>query len=53
MGWEEAHSARAEYSSSFSSSRALWWMPLTSKTPRVRVPVLSKTTILVWERVSR
>ena len=33
MGWEEADSARAAYSSSFSSSSRLWWMPLTWKTP--------------------
>ena len=53
MGWLEALSARAAYSSSFSSSRRLWWMPLTANVPWVRVPVLSKTTIFVLERVSR
>ena len=53
MGWEEALSARAAYSTSFSFSISLWWMPLTSKTPWVRVPVLSKTTTLVWDRASR
>ena len=53
MGWEEALSARAAYSSSFSSSMVLWCMPSTSKTPWVRVPVLSKTTQSVLERASR
>ena len=53
MGWLEALSARAAYSSSFSFSISLWWMPATSKVPWVRVPVLSNTTILVWDSVSR
>ena len=53
MGWLEALSARAAYSSSFSFSIRLWWMPLTAKTPRVRVPVLSNMTIFVRDRVSR
>ena len=49
----EALSARAAYSSRVSFSSSLWWMPLTSKTPWVRVPVLSKTTILALDRASR
>ena len=53
MGWEEALSARAAYSSSFYSSRGLWWTPFTSKTPWVRVPVLSNTTVRVWDSSSR
>ena len=53
MGCEEEHSAYAAYSRSFASSISLWWIPLTSNTPFVIVPVLSKTTIFVWESVSR
>ena len=53
IGWEEALSARAASSSSSASAMVLWWIPATSKTPWVRVPVLSKTTYRVLERVSR
>ena len=41
------------YSSSFSSLMSLWWMPLTSNTPWVSVPVLSKTRVLTCDSVSR
>ena len=47
MGWEEALSAKVAYSRSFSFSMVLWWIPLTSNTPSVKVPVLSNTTHLV------
>ena len=53
MGWEDALSARAAYSMSCSSGIPLWWMPFTSNTPWVRVPVLSNTTVRVWDRISR
>ena len=53
MGWEEAHSASAASSISFFSGIVLWCIPLTSNTPRVSVPVLSNTTMLVWDRASR
>ena len=53
MGCEDAHSASAAYSSSLRSSIGLWCTPVTSNTPCVSVPVLSKTTILVFDRASR
>ena len=53
IGWEEALSAKAAYSRSFSFSSSLWWMPLTSNTPCVSVPVLSNTTVRVCDSVSR
>ena len=53
IGCEEKLSANAAYSRSFSSSIVLWCTPVTSNTPRVIVPVLSNTTYLVLDKVSR
>ena len=53
IGWEEAHSASAAYSSSFCSSMSLWCTAVTSNTPLVSVPVLSNTTVFTWDSVSR
>ena len=53
MGWDDAHSAIAAYSSSLLSSMSLWWMAVTSNTPFVSVPVLSNTTVFTWDSVSR
>ena len=53
MGWDDALSASAAYSSSRAFSMRLWWMPLTSNTPCVSVPVLSNRTMRVFDSVSR
>jgi len=53
IGCEDAHSASAAYARSLRSSMGLWCTPVTSNTPCVSVPVLSKTTVFVFDRVSR
>ena len=54
IGWLEALSAAAAVFSSRSSPMpAAGRMRLTSNTPRVRVPVLSKTAVLQFASVSR